>query len=137
MEKFELDHDIAILTVTAESFPAGVGAAFKKLEEKISNAKERDFFGISRPDRGTIVYKAGIAEARGGEAEKVGFDSFILTTGTYLVIRIPDWRGSEHKFGEAFSQLLQDPRLDLHFPCVEWYKGDTEVMCMVRIDPSK
>jgi hypothetical protein len=138
MEKFNLSKDIGILYVTASSFPEGIGEAFKKLESLIGSTKDRVFHGISRPDiHGSIIYRAGAQETFEGEAEKLGCERFILRKGDYLVERIHDWRGQEQKIGQSFMKLLADPRLDTDYPCVEWYDGDTEVMCMIRIDPSK
>lgn len=138
MENFELDRDIAIVCVTATSFPMGIGAAFKKLEDMVGSVQDRVFYGISRPDENrNIIYKAGAAEAFNGEAGQLGCEKFLLRKGLYRVERIRDWRGQEQKIGEAFMQLLQYPALDTDFPCVEWYMGDAEVMCMVRIDPAK
>jgi hypothetical protein len=138
MEIFNLSKDIGIICVTASSFPNGIGTAFKNLETLIGSTKDRVFHGISRPDiNGTIIYKAGAQEAFEGEADKLGCERFVLKKGDYLVEKITDWRGQEQKIGQTFMQLLSDPRLDTDFPCVEWYKGDAEVMCMIRLDPSK
>jgi len=38
---------------------------------------------------------------------------------------------------EVFGRLLKYPEMDMNFPCVEWYKGEKEVMCMIKIKQKK
>jgi hypothetical protein len=137
MEKYHLKEDVKIFSVIAKSFPEGIGEAFKTLEKKLPTKESRTFYGISsKNEKGVIIYKAAVSESFEGEGEQYGCESFIIKKGKYLTETLKDWRKNEKIIGDTFMKLLADPRLDTTFPCVEWYKGD-DVICMVRIDPSK
>ena len=76
MEIFFLSEDVKVFYLTAESFPAGVLAAFQKLHSLIPDSLGRTTFGISHADKnGNIIYKAAVEESFEGEAEKPGFDT--------------------------------------------------------------
>ena len=36
--------------------------------------------------------------------------------------------------GPTFQNLLADPRLDTTGACVEWYKPNDELLCIVRLE---
>ncbi|MEO6638588.1 MAG: hypothetical protein ABIN25_09935 [Ginsengibacter sp.] len=59
-----------MLTVIADSFPEGIMAAHKKLHSLVPFSTQRKYFGLSRPENGTIMYKASAEEMEEGEAEK-------------------------------------------------------------------
>lgn len=138
MEKYILKEDVKIICVQAISFPNGIQAAFNRLEKLFPDVMSRDFYGISCKNReGEIIYKAAVSELADGEAEKAGLENFLVPKGEYLVETIMDWRKNVEGIGNAFQQLLEDPRMDTGFPCVEWYKSLDEVMCMIKINPVK
>lgn len=58
METITLGNDIKVFYVTADSFLAGIKEAEEKISEIAAFSKGRKFFGISRPEKGTIVYRA-------------------------------------------------------------------------------
>lgn len=137
MEKYKQQNDVKIVTVKAKSFPAGIKEAFEKLENTLPESVHRNFYGISQMEQGCgIVYKAGASENFDGEAEKYGFEPFLLPKGEYLIERILNWKGKAQLIGETFGKLLADPRLDTNFPCVEVYKDD-DVTCMIKINSSE
>lgn len=136
MQEFNLDHDPKLFCVPAKSFPVGVKEAFETIERKLGDIKGRTFFGLSRGTKGGgIEYKAGVLETSEGEGEKYGFESHIVKKGTYLVETITNWQENMQLFSITFQKLLADPRLDWNSWCVEWYKEDGSVMCMVKINP--
>ncbi len=135
MKNYFLNDDIKIFCVTAKSFPEGIMEAFTTLEKMLPTINGRIFYGISYKNKdGSIGYKAAVAESFEGEGEKYNCETFIITRGEYLTETIMNWRNNIPAIGSAFQMLLSDPRLDNSFPCVEWYKSDVEVMCMVRIN---
>ncbi|HXS36301.1 MAG TPA: hypothetical protein VN721_06340 [Flavipsychrobacter sp.] len=135
MEQFHLTDDLKTFYVKAASFRHGVKAAFDKLQNMLPTITGRTFFGISYMEEGTnnIIYKAAVLESFDGEAEKYGCETFIIKKGEYLTETIKDWMKKMGSIGPTFNILLEDPRMDRTFPCVEWYKGD-DVMCMVKIN---
>jgi hypothetical protein len=138
IESYFLEEDVRIICVEARSFPHGIRAAFNHLEKKFADMMNRDLYGIScKNPEGNIIYKAAVSELTEGEAEKAGLESFVVPKGEYLAETIVDWRKNVEGIGDAFQELLEDPRLDKDFPCVEWYKSLDEVVCMIRTDPAR
>ncbi len=91
------------------------------------------FYGISRPERGTIEYKAAVEELYQGEAEKLQCETMILKKGKYISLTISDYAKDMQSFGRAFSELLTNPAIDPEGYCVEWYFNDKDVKCMIRL----
>jgi hypothetical protein len=135
MENYNLDKDITVFYVTADSFPAGVIAAHSKLRALLPSEKGRHFFGLSRPENGSdIVYRAAVEEVTAGEGEALGCKTLVIKKGNYTSIFIPGAMQHIEKIKEAFDVLLSDPRIDHNGGyCVEMYVGGTDVRCMVRL----
>ena len=136
MEKYTLKEDVKVYCTAAKSFPNGIQEAFITLEQMLSK-EGRTFYGVSyKSTEGFHIYKAAVSESFDGEAEKYGFESYTISKGEYLIETIIDWREKIETIGMTFQTLLADPRLDGTSPCVEWYKSDKEVMCMVKLNSS-
>ena len=135
MEKFEFKEDVEIICNTVTTFPNHIKEAFDTLQESLPNCENRNWYGISRPnEKGVIIYKAAATELEDGEAEQFGYDSFTIKKGTYISETITDWMKQPQVIGETFMKLLEDPRIDKDGYCLEWYKNDDEVICMVGIE---
>src|SRR5580704_14537854 len=109
MKKIILDKDIAVFCVTARSFPDGILEAHEKLHALVPFSKERGYFGISRPEKGVIVYKAAAEEKTEGEAEKLGCEKFIIQRGQYIYQTIEDYRKDVQQIGKVFQKLTSEP----------------------------
>jgi predicted transcriptional regulator YdeE len=137
MEKYNLPENIKVFCATAKSFPEGIQEAFITLDKMLSK-EGRTFYGISyKNETGGIVYKAAVSESFEGEAEQYGFETFVINKGEYLTETIADWMRHIEVIGRTFEKLLEEPEYDESYPCVEWYKSDKELMCMVRTKPDK
>ena len=134
MEIYKLEEDVNVMCLQAKSFPEGIKEAFDKLYALLPDAKDRTFYGISHgaPDD-SIIYKAAVKISGKGEADKYGCEHFVIVRGEYATETIMDWHQHIPSIGATFMRLLSDPRMDRNFPCVEWYKSDKELMCMVKI----
>ncbi|CAN5207508.1 hypothetical protein BH09BAC1_BH09BAC1_03740 [soil metagenome] len=132
METFELQNDIKVLFVKAESFPDGILVAYQELEQKLGDVTSRTFYGLSRMEDGCGIAYYACAQQKDASAA-LDLPTIIIDKGTYLTQTISNWRGSEHLIRETFARLIKDPRLMPDSFCVEWYKENGEVMCMVRI----
>jgi predicted transcriptional regulator YdeE len=133
MESYHLDQDIKVFCVTAKIFPEGVQEAYDTLN-KLINTQGCTFYGLSKPtEKGEIVYKAAVAENFEGEAVPSGLEAFVIPKGEYITETIYDWKNNMQKFGPTFMSLLDNPKLDWSSWCIEWYKDDEEVMCMVKV----
>jgi hypothetical protein len=131
MEKYEWPDDVYLICYQAKTFPAGIQEAFDTLQQAVPGCEKRSWYGISYQNAaGEIVYKAAINKLTPDEQHP--FEDFTVTKGAYLTEEITDWMKNPAQIGEAFMKMLADPRLDVGFPCVEWYYGDN-VLCLVRI----
>ena len=134
METFEFKENIEIICKTVTTFPNQIKEAFDTLEESLPDCEKRDWYGISRPnENGVIIYKAAATELEDGESEKFGYESFTIKKGIYISETIMDWMKRPQVIGETFMKLLEDPRIDKEGYCLEWYKNDDEVICLVGI----
>jgi len=134
MEIYTLDRDIPICCLKADSFPLGILPAHEKLHSLIPYISERNFFGISHPDRnGSIIYKAAAEEIKSGEAAGLNLETMTIKQGHYLSLFISNFHEDVQKIGKAFRQMIADPRIDPRGFCVEWYLNEKDVRCMVKI----
>jgi predicted transcriptional regulator YdeE len=133
METMTLDKDIKVLYKTAASFPEGVLDAHEHLHALFPNSAERKYFGISRPENGTIVYRAAAEEKTSGEAEQLQCDTLVVKQGKYIYATVEDYMKDVQSIGTTFQQLLSSPNLDPNGYCVEWYLNDKDVKCMIRL----
>ncbi len=138
IEKYELDNDISVMFVEADSFPFDIQAAFEKLENKLIEKESRTYFGISNADKnGKIIYRAAVWEKYEGEGDACGLETFRIKKGVYAGEMIQDFKKNIPAIGNTFQQLLKDPPLDTNSYCLEWYKGFNDVLCLVRLDSEK
>lgn len=135
MEKFEFKEDVEIICNTVTTFPNYIKEAFDALQESLPNFENRNWYGISwQNEKGETIYKAAATELEAGEAVRFGYGNFTIKKGTYIAETIMDWMKQTHVIGETFMKLLEDPRIDKEGYCLEWYKSDDEVVCMVGIN---
>ncbi|HEY8400773.1 MAG TPA: transcriptional regulator [Cytophagaceae bacterium] len=134
MDTITLEKSIKVFYKTASSFPEGVLAAHQSLHALIPYSRDRNYFGISRPENGGgIVYKAAAEEKYPGEGEKLNCETMVIEQGKYLAIDVPDFMKNISAIEKAFTQLISQPGIDPEGYCVEWYINDTDVRCMVRL----
>ena len=133
MEHYFLPEDIKVYCVTADSFPNGVLAAHQKLHTLLPFSAERKYFGLSRPEQGTIEYHAAAEELIPGELSGKGLMEMIIRKGNYNTITVTDYMKNTAAIGEAFQLLISEPDIDPQGYCVEWYVTQQSVRCMVRL----
>ena len=133
MKEYLLREDVKLFCVTAKSFPAGIQDAFITLEKDLSK-EGRTFYGISYgTSTGEIIYRASVSEKYDGEAQDFEFESYTISKGKYIYETVIDYMNNLNRIGETFRQLQSHPQLDKNGACIEWYKSDKEVMCMVKL----
>jgi hypothetical protein len=133
METIDVNGDVQVFYLTAASFPDGIMDAFKKLHNLLPAPETRNYYGISRPEKGIIVYKAAVEELYRGEAQKLSCPTLIIKKGKYISSTIQDYMKDLPEIGRTFKELLAHPRLDPDGYCVEWYVDNKDVHCMVRV----
>jgi hypothetical protein len=137
MEVYNLKQDIRVVCVEAKSFPGGIKDAFDKLNSVVPNMAERTLFGVSKPQNGIIRYKAAATESFEGEGTQMGLPTFTIEKGNYLGETLMHWQANEMLIMSIFNRLVADKRLDGSAHCIEWYKSDTELLCMVLMNADK
>jgi hypothetical protein len=133
METVAFEKDLALIYVSASSFPAGVMDAHNKLQNMVPFVIGRKFFGLSRPENGAIMYKAAAEVLNVNEAALLNLDQIVLKKGNYVYIDIPDFMQHLPLIAETFTKLLAHPNIDPQGYCVEWYLNAKDVKCMVRL----
>ncbi len=129
-----ITNDIKLICVPAKSFPDGILDAHMHIHKLVANPEERTFFGISRPEKDTIIYKAAVEEIYPGEAEKLNCETIILLKGNYVSTEINDFMSKPQIIGQTFQKMLERTDLDPNGYCVEEYLNDKDVKCMIRLE---
>ncbi len=134
MNTLQLDKDIVVFCLKADSFPDGVLQAHQQLHSLIAYNPQRDYFGISHPDKtGKIIYKAAAEELVKGELQKHHLEEKIIPPGKYIYIDINNFMKNIPLIGKAFEELLKDKRIDKNGFCIEWYITQENCRCMIKI----
>jgi hypothetical protein len=134
MEICDLQQDIKAFGFHVKTFPMGIGETFDALMKILPPSEKRSFYGVSWfTDNGAIMYYALANEIFDGEAEKYGDHTRIIPKGKYLTIRVKDWRKKTDTIKDVFGEMMNDERSDKNKPCVEWYKTEEEMLCMMQI----
>ncbi|MCW3121020.1 MAG: putative transcription activator, partial [Flavipsychrobacter sp.] len=63
----------------------------------------------------------------------IGGTHFIISKGNYNEIVIRNFMQQIPAIGQAFQQLITQPDVDPDGYCIEWYVGENDVKCMVRV----
>lgn len=107
--------------------------AHNKLQNIVPFVAGRNYFGLSRPENGAIMYKAAAEVLNVNEAALLNLEQIVLKKGNYVYIDIPDFMQHLPLIAETFSKLLAHPNIDPQGYCVEWYLNAKDVKCMVRL----
>lgn len=134
MKPYKLEHSIKLFTVTASSFPEGIGDAYQKLHSFDPDNESRRCFGLSKPNKkGELIYKAAAEELNEGETEKFNCESFIIEAGNYITLDVHNYMDDMQKIGDAFHTLLKHPDIDPDAHCIEWFQDRVDLICMVKL----
>ena len=130
MELYTQTEDITVTGLQVKSFPDGIKEAFQTLMKNLGDGHA--FYGISWMDGDTVVYYAMAEEAFPGEGDRYEYESLTIEKGVYRSETIYDWMGKTDSIKDVFLDLTVNITPDKNHPCVEWYKSDEEMVCMVR-----
>ena len=123
--------DILIFGKQVSSFPNGIKEAFGDLITVLGS--ERAYYGISWfANNGNIVYYAMAPETFAGEANQYNCEFLTLPKGDYLTEPVTDWMSKTDSIKDVFHRIMGNSRPDKEHPCIEWYRSDDEMLCMVR-----
>jgi hypothetical protein len=133
MKIYNLENDVKVIGVEVKNFPEGIGDAFDKIVNMISGEFDRSYYGISEMTEKGFIYKAAAEEKYEDEGKKYDCQRYTIEKGEYVMISIKDWRKKIDSIKYVFQELLLHSHIDKTQPCVEWYKNDDEMLCMVKI----
>jgi predicted transcriptional regulator YdeE len=140
MENFKLDRDIHLVCVKADSFPAGIEDAHRKLAFISNPGIKRNHFGVSYMYDDEILYMAAAEVLHDKEEIPAGCETYTLKKGDYISIYLADFAKDTSQIGEAFKKLLANPAIDENGCCAECYLPEgtdhntaKDVRCMVRL----
>jgi len=133
MKKISIDSDIKVYGFEVDDFPKGIAAAFDKLIATLPAGSGRPCFGLSQmKDDGTILYIAAIEQHDNDEAAKNNCISYTIPKGNYLSVEILDWMPKVDSIKDVFGELMRHPEASHTAWCIEWYKSDKEMLCLLQ-----
>lgn len=132
MDTYNLKDDKKVFGIRVTTFPIGIGEAFEALAQKISEGYDRAYYGLSQISNDQIIYIAAAEEKYEGEAKKYNYEAYTIEKGNYLIVIVRDWRKKINHIKDVFDEIMQDSNYDTTRPCIEWYKDDEEMWCMVK-----
>lgn len=133
METYEIASPILVITEIAEDFGKGIGDAFVRLAEKLeNNGQKRDCYGIVLNEEDGMNYYAAFTELYDGEAVEKELSTYVISSGKYQSIRVREWNKNILHIGPTFDQILKSGKVDTSSPCIEFYKTEQELLCMVK-----
>lgn len=134
METQILPEDVRVFGFRVDTFPMGIGEAFDELIKKLPQGDKRLYYGISECIEGRIVYIAAAEETYAGEGEKYGLETYFIEKGEYLTTTVFDWMDKTASIRYVFEEMFKNERADRSKACVEIYKSDNEMICMVMLN---
>ncbi|HEY5746942.1 MAG TPA: hypothetical protein VIU12_12745 [Chryseolinea sp.] len=133
MEKFVLTKDLHLFGNRVPNFPVGIKEGFDALIEILPEGLERPYYGVSWMEDGKVIYYTMAAEKFLGEAKPYDCEmNLTIEKGEYLTVTVRDWMSKTDSIKDVFDELMKDKYVALGAPCVEWYKSDEEMVCMIK-----
>jgi hypothetical protein len=133
MVEYDIKNDIEVIFEVAKDFGQDIAQSYVRLAEKIGHSGEkRDCYGlVVKTDKG-IEYRGGFTSLSSTEAKEIAIPSFTIPSGNYFSILIENWNQKLLEIGPTFDQILKSGKVDTSSPCIEFYKTNKELICMVR-----
>jgi hypothetical protein len=133
MELITIDKDIKVIGMKVEAFPEGIGETFTALMNLLPDGLHRSYYGISNCINGHISYVAA-AEIKNPSEKIAGTEQFVIDKGLYVSKGLWQWRKHVTEIKAMFEEMMRDKRVQPESTCIEWYKDDNLMFCMIKID---
>lgn len=125
--------EVKLIVEKAEDFGKGIAEAFVRLAEKLNTpGVHRDCYGIVLKEDGQMNYYAAFTELREGEASEMNLPAKFIEAGNYQSILVNEWNNNLLYIGPTFDRLLQSGLVDTNADCIEYYKTEQELICMIK-----
>jgi predicted transcriptional regulator YdeE len=133
MENVKFDKDIKVFGIDVKTFPNGIGDAFDELIKKTGDcAGDRNYYGISEFKNGKMFYYATAQEEAEDEAKKYNYESYTIERGEYFTEVLKNWKQKTNCIKDVFIEMMKSDSVNKAKPCIEWYKNDEEMLCMMK-----
>ncbi|AYB34070.1 hypothetical protein [Chryseolinea soli] len=133
MQKIVLPKDLHLFGNRVHTFPVGIKESFDALIAMLPEGLERPYYGVSWMEAGVVIYYTMAAEKFSGEAKLYSCETNLnIEKGEYLAVTVRDWMSKTDSIKDVFDGLMKDKRVATGAPCVEWYKSDEEMVCMMK-----
>ena len=130
---YQIEKPFTVFGRKVTTFPDGIGEAFTTLSNDVSNGPTRDYYGISYCENNEIQYFVTTGEIYSGEAQRLNGEVFKIEAGNYLAVTLKEWQTKTDSIKTIFHDMMQDDRIDLGKPCIEWYKTDDEMIFLIKL----
>ena len=133
LKEYIIEEDISLIYELSNDFEGDIPKSFLRLAESTNNdGKKRDCYGIVLKEGEKMVYRAAFTELFSGEGLSLGILVMTIPKGNYHSILIEDWNQKIMQIGPTFDQILKSGKVDTMSPCIEYYKTERELVCMVK-----
>jgi hypothetical protein len=131
MKTIHLENDIMLFCITADAFPDSVPHAWYQLYKLLDGTTCCAIYGVSfKNEMGVLMYKASVEATLAGEAN--GCKMFQIPKGDYPTETIMDFPKQLHLISRTFQTLLAHPDRATDAVCVEGYKNNDDLVCMMK-----
>ena len=134
---YRIDQSFTVFGRKVTTFPEGIGEAFTQLSNDVPSGSTRDYYGISYCENNEIQYFVTTGELISGEAKRSKAEVFEIEAGEYLAVTLHEWQTKTDSIKGIFHDMMHDHRIDLAKPCIEWYKTDDEMICLIKLADGK
>lgn len=131
MELHQLSEALTLVGLHVADFPEGIKPAFDRLVTQFGF--HGHYYGISwMDDREQVQYYAMLPLPMATQPGELVLESLVIPSGTYRTETMLNWMSQTHLVKDVFSKLLSGACPDRNNPCIEWYKSDDELVCLVK-----
>jgi hypothetical protein len=132
MDKYIQQADLPLFGIHVKTFPLGIKESFDVLMDKFGD--KHSYYGLSwMGEDGSIQYYAAVSAPTNNGTAHDDYDNMIIAKGAYRTRTILNWMSQTDSIKDVFHDLLDGGCPDRQRPCIEWYKSDEEMLCMVSI----
>jgi predicted transcriptional regulator YdeE len=131
MELYQQAEDINVIGIHVTTFPNGIKEAFGSLMKTLGN--DRAYYGISWMDENNNVqYYAMAKEVFPDEGKQYNYELLTIEKGEYQSETLHNWMSKTDSIKDIFHNLMANNKPSNCHPCIEWYKSDEEMLCMIK-----
>lgn len=123
---------LRLITVKAVSFPDGIKAAWRAIEERRA-MKGRKAYGLIYSSAAGMEYHAGLVSDGELEERVTGLRVIEVPAGPCARMKLMDWNQHIEQIGPLFGRMMADVAVDPSRPTMEFYRSFTELHLLVPV----